>query len=270
MIYIASALYEEGKSFIEKFRAKKDMTYKRLQVFRGNEAVIIICGTSMIKSAVNVTEVLCKEDIGEKDFFFNIGICGGQRGKTEKGEIYYINKITDMTTGKSYYPSVLYRQEFKEGEIAAYSTEVTDGLIGDISMCDMESAAIYQSAVRFFENDRMIFLKTVSDYCDGNYDIVEIKEIIEKANERIYEWVKRFCCEENNDDERIIDEFCRKMRFNENMTRRAKELLLYYECDGGDIEKFTEEFIKENAIGEISGKREGKEYLDRLERKIIQ
>ena len=270
MIYIAAALYEEGKSFIEKFAAKKDMSYKRVQVFKGNDSVIIICGTSMIKSAVNVTEVLCREDIGDNDFFFNIGICGGQEKKTKKGEIYYINKINDMTTGKNYYPGVLYSHGFKEGELATYPMEVKNGLTDDITLCDMESAAIYQSAIRFFENDRIIFLKTVSDHCDGKYGIGEIKKIIENANEKIYEWIKNFCYEENNEDKKIIDDFCVKMKLNENLARKARDLLMYYECDGGDIRKFTQNFMKENAIGEICGKREGKEYLDILERKIIQ
>ena len=106
MIYIVTAMYCEAQSLIAYFHLKKDTAHTRFQVFWKEEAGIrlIITGTGEIAAAAAVSSICTEYGVGPGDFLVNIGVCAG----SEDG-MFLCSKITEESTGKTFYPDMLYR-----------------------------------------------------------------------------------------------------------------------------------------------------------------
>lgn len=83
----------------------------------------------------------------------------------------FCNKITEQTTGRTFYPDVIYRHPFAEAEIVTQAVpyrganETQDPENGaGARLYDMEAAAVYQAGAYYFGPHQMTFLKVVTDH----------------------------------------------------------------------------------------------------------
>ena len=67
------------------------------------------------------------------------------------------NKLTEQMTGRTFYPDMLMKANFRECEIVTVARVLNEG--SDSVVYDMEAAAVYQAAAFFVGPHRMHFIK---------------------------------------------------------------------------------------------------------------
>ena len=185
MLTIYCALYPEAKEIIRTFQLKKEITRAHFQVFSDEKKTIrlVLTGVGAIAAATAVAELSALFPPKETDLLLNFGTCGAE-ADVSVGEIFLCNKLTEESSGRTFYPDMLYRHPFGEAEL--YScvslqtkeqlerrSEERDKPGGKGSFCiqnrhvrlyDQEAAAVYQAGSYFYGPHRMLFLKAVSDH----------------------------------------------------------------------------------------------------------
>ena len=94
------------------------------------------------------------------DVVINIGTAGS----SDLTGLFIVNKITDESTGRDYYPDILRVSGLPEASLITVDQVKTDPEDG--CLYDMEASALYQTCSKLFSPDRLIFLKMVSDNGD--------------------------------------------------------------------------------------------------------
>ena len=183
MIYIFTALYCEAHIFIQKYNLIKNQEITWFQEFY-NETIgirLTVTGVGEIAAATAIGSVCSIYKPTQEDFLLNVGICAHT---TKKDGIFLCNQIIEKTTGKTFYPDMLYCHNFSEGTIVTgmlpWNTPNNNRSIAEKPsaeiLYDMEAAAIYQAGIHFFGPHQMIFLKIVSD--NGIVDKFSKEQII--------------------------------------------------------------------------------------------
>ncbi|EYE89351.1 nucleoside phosphorylase [Fervidicella metallireducens AeB] len=271
MIYIATALYSEAQPFIDKLNLKKDNEITKFQVFKNKNYTLIITGVGKIPSAIAVTYLLSKSNIGKDDFFINIGLCGCRDKMVSIGSTFICNKIVDNDTGFSYFPDILFEHPFSEGSITTYS-KVVKGCKSNELLADMEASALFQAAGVFFQPHQIMFFKIVSDYLTGEFipnDIVY--KYISNNADKIIEFVDRL----NNkfklnplwteEEKNILHKTSESLKLSVTMENELTQLLTYYKLKNGDIFNLLAPYLKV----ECKSKKEGKIYLEQIKQSIV-
>ena len=130
MIYIFTALFCEAAPLIRAWNLKKTEKNLKWDVYVDEEKTrcLVITGVGPIASAAAVSAVFTKFEAAKRDVMINIGTCCVIAGKTPSertkiGDILLINKLTDGTTGRDFYPDMNVTGEIKESAITSV-TEV--------------------------------------------------------------------------------------------------------------------------------------------------
>lgn len=168
MITIITALYPEAKPFVESLHLKKNLQETHYQLFEGDELRLLITGAGMIAAAAVSARHFSLYPPQPSDLVINCGIAGcTSEADTCIGDLFLISQITDQTTGRTYYPDLLYRNPFSLRSLTTVAAPCTDssGFSDDCAvLIDMEAAALYQTLLPYFSPERMFFFKAVSDF----------------------------------------------------------------------------------------------------------
>mgnify|MGYP004659277591 CR=1 FL=1 len=121
MVYFFCALYEEAQFLIEAFQLKKNPEIHAFPIYESRkemhpELTLVITGPGAIPAATAVGYLAARDDRREEGLLINIGSCGGGE-KFPVGTVTLGNKLWNETTGRSYYPDILFRHPFREVEI---------------------------------------------------------------------------------------------------------------------------------------------------------
>lgn len=112
--------------------------------------------------------------------------------------IFLINKITEQSTGRTFYPDMLLKSDMEECEAVTAAKPITEAEIENLSdnsaqvscVYDMEAAAVYQAASLFVGPHCMHFIKVVSDSGE-RIDQSRITEVFAAANDTICGYIDR-------------------------------------------------------------------------------
>ena len=130
MIYIACALYDEAVPWIKALKLKKNTAASKFQIFESEAAYLAVTGTGMMNAAVALTYLCTLHMPGKHDIFVNTGVCGAAKECGAPGSLYLIHKITGASSGRSYYPDILYGHPFSEGAVTSFfavQEQIPDG-----------------------------------------------------------------------------------------------------------------------------------------------
>lgn len=230
----------------------------------GDDMTYIVMGIGPENAACSVKKIIDSGKAGPFDKIVNVGVCGSGEDLTA-GEIYFINKITDMVTGKDYYPDLsLFGTKINEGHLFTSDDIVRDPKPGELY--DEEAAAIFEAGQKFFSPDSMLFLKIISDHGteiptkDQVSDMVlEKKDIIRSAIEKLMARAKEQ--EEYSDIPDLSIELCLTQAMKNDMNN-----LLRYAKAAGKLD-LVEDYIsglKETGELPAKSKREGAVYAKRI------
>jgi nucleoside phosphorylase len=196
MVTVFCALYCESEEIISHYQLHKDNSNSRFQVFADLDGTIrvVITGVGAIAAATAVGSTAERYSIGKEDMLLNFGVCAGVN--VPCGDLYLCSKLTELETGRTFYPDMLYRHPFGEaalvtgrnmwtgiGEAESASEPAAPRAVINseevkqpeartqelaATLYDMEAAAIYQAASYYVGPHRMQFLKLVSDNGTGS------------------------------------------------------------------------------------------------------
>ncbi len=288
MIYLFMALYREAGGLIREFGLVKNTENTWFQEFCNEERGIrlAVTGVGEIAAAAVVSAVCTRYRTAGRthapkdDFLVNLGICGGTAG-TEG--IFLCNKLTEQATGKTFYPDVLYRHNFKECGIVT-GMRPWEGVpeekdVPERCLYDMEAAAVYQAGLPFFSPHRMVFLKIVSD--SGGVEAVttgHVAALTEKYKDEIAGFLGRLSAaaesggRENKQKERtermLCERLCEALHCSQAMREALWQHLKYAWLAGRDCASVAEGMYREHLLP-CRDKREGKKCFEELKRRLL-
>lgn len=290
MIYIITAMYAEAHAFIERFHLKKDPSHTRFQVFQNTDEgiLLVISGTGPVPAAVAAGSILTQFEAGEEDFLINAGICAGIRNASDcgtenlckAGEIFLGCKIREKTSGRTFYPDLLYRHEFREAQIVTGVKPYDGTEPGDegFYLYDMEAAAVYQAGAFFLGPHQMSFLKVISD--DGNAQDVtseRIRYLMDGNMEGIADYIARLQSaagkqrrEEGflEDAQELFERLCADLHCSRVMSEALRQHMRYFVLAGADFKTVIEELYREGKLP-CKDKREGKQRFEELRERLL-
>jgi len=184
LIYLVIALLAEAKPIIKHLKLTKTAD-KPFKIFSSPKYRLIISGIGKEKATVATSHLLTLIPPTTNDFLFNIGICGAPK-EFEIGEAIMINQISSSI--KHLYPDMLLRHNYRESEILTVESVQDE----NHSICvDMESSALFTTALYFLKTSQLGFIKVVSDHFSSKIPTKEyVNSLIEphvESFERLFE-----------------------------------------------------------------------------------
>lgn len=298
MLYLSFALYKEAEPFIKELRLKAENRCKGFQVFSNENVKLVINGSGNIPAAVNLTDFFSGERISKDDYFINIGSCASPSANN-LNQIFLCNKIIESSTGRSFYPDVLFNHNFEEAicitspvplKNTEHMTSIKDSLLFDIEkrtpvIFDMEATSCYQAAIRYFKTDRMCFIKYVSDTGSDNVISVTPNKVVRKS---VFESLYNLFYEikgiepsdfslsdtlaETHHRERaaLAAEFLAPLlSCSVTMKHELEKLFLYYACSGKDALEKAKDFADKHNDMLPAHKKQGTSLLAKLKDEIL-
>jgi len=158
-IFIYAALPCEAKPLVDHFKLKKDTTIQPFAVYLNQDICLTVTGLGKSAMAAGVAYTQALFASVEHPVLVNIGIAG--HIDHALGSLFLIDKITDIDSGKSYYPPLVFTPPCPTANIQTVSRPQ---LVYDREhLCDMEASAFYETAVRFSTGELIHCLKVISD-----------------------------------------------------------------------------------------------------------
>ena len=274
MIYIFSAFYAEAKNIIDHYGLKKEKSPEmvRFDVFANESIRLVITGIGEINAAAAVSNIGGAYGISPYDEILNVGCGAGFSSDICLGSIFLGNKLTEQMTGRTFYPDMLMKANFRECEIVTVARVLNEGC--DSVVYDMEAAAVYQAAAFFVGPHRMHFIKLVSD-AGERIDQSKITELFALQEDKICGYIDRLlsaCADKAPMDDaqsswnmyRLICD----MRCSKVMGDQLAQLIKYCRLSGIDYKAVLDEYYT-NGLLPCESKREGKKCLFELKQRLL-
>ena len=205
MVYIFAAHKGEVEHLIKKLSLGKRKTSFPFLQYEGEEILLTITGQGQINASVSVAATLQEEKAKKGDILLSLGsaalILGKNRTASEEmmGRWFWVQKLEQQSTGRCFYPDLLYKLDFPEaglltgdkilefgsmgyGEISGnsdskedivsegYSDSKEDIVSKEFSgfekllLYDMESTAVFHAANFYLAPEDFFFLRCVTDF----------------------------------------------------------------------------------------------------------
>lgn len=274
MIYIFSAFYAEAKNIIDHYGLKKEKSPEmvRFDVFANESIRLVITGVGEINAAAAVSNIGGAYGISPDDEILNVGCGAGFSSDICLGSIFLGNKLTEQMTGRTFYPDMLMKANFRECEIVTVARVLNEGC--DSVVYDMEAAAVYQAAAFFVGPHRMHFIKLVSD-AGERIDQSKITELFALQEDKICGYIDRLlsaCADKAPMDDTQsawnIDRLTSDMRCSKVMGDQLAQLIKYCRLSGIAYKAVLDEYYT-NGLLPCESKREGKKCLFELKQRLL-
>ena len=274
MIYIFSAFYAEAKNIIDHYGLKKEKSPEmvRFDVFANESIRLVITGVGEINAAAAVSNIGGAYGMSPDDEILNVGCGAGFSSDICMGSIFLGNKLTEQMTGRTFYPDMLMKANFRECEIVTVARVLNEGC--DSVVYDMEAAAVYQAAAFFVGPHRMHFIKLVSD-AGERIDQSKITELFALQEDKICGYIDRLlsaCADKAPMDDTQsswnMDRLICDMRCSKVMGDQLAQLIKYCRLSGIDYKAVLDEYYT-NGLLPCESKREGKKCLFELKQRLL-
>lgn len=274
MIYIFSAFYAEAKNIIDHYGLKKEKSPEmvRFDVFANESIRLVITGVGEINAVAAVSNIGGAYGISPDDEILNVGCGAGFSSDICMGSIFLGNKLTEQMTGRTFYPDMLMKANFRECEIVTVARVLNEGC--DSVVYDMEAAAVYQAAAFFVGPHRMHFIKLVSD-AGERIDQSKITELFALQEDKICGYIDRLlsaCADKAQMDDTQsswnMDRLICDMRCSKVMGDQLAQLIKYCRLSGIDYKAVLDEYYT-NGLLLCESKREGKKCLFELKQRLL-
>ena len=204
MVYIFAAHKGEVEHLIKKLSLGKRKTSFPFLQYEGEEILLTITGQGQINASASVASTLQEEKAKKGDLLLSLGTAAAILGRNRAsedllGRWFWIQKLEQQSTGRCFYPDLLYKLDFPEaglltgdkilelasmgdGEISGdsdskedivsegYSDSKEDIVSKEFSgfekllLYDMESAAVFQAANFYLAPEDFFFLRCITDF----------------------------------------------------------------------------------------------------------
>jgi adenosylhomocysteine nucleosidase len=172
-IFIYTALPCEAKPLVEYFDLKKDVSVQPFAVYVNHDICLTVTGLGKSAMAAGVAYTQALFAKVEHPVILNIGIAGHKDHLL--GDLFLIDKIIDIDSQKSYYPSLVFTPPCPTGSIQTSSKPQLN--YESAHLCDMEASAFYETAVRFSSSEFILCLKVISDNQLSTVENIQPKQV---------------------------------------------------------------------------------------------
>jgi nucleoside phosphorylase len=157
--FIFTALPCEAKPLVNHFKLKKDLSSHPFALYHNDNRVLAVSGCGKIAMAAAVAYSLAKFKPQAHPVLLNVGIAGHKTATL--GELFAADKISDIESGKHFYPQLICKRPCPTLTINTVSTPETT--YRDNCLYEMEASAFYEIAARFTSTELIQAFKIVSD-----------------------------------------------------------------------------------------------------------
>lgn len=206
MVYIFAAHKGEVEHLIKKLSLGKRKTSFPFLQYEGEEILLTITGQGQTNASVSVAATLQEEKAKKGDLLLSLGSAAAILGRNRAaedllGRWFWIQKLEQESTGRCFYPDLLYKLDFPEAGLLTgdkileidsmgrrdtvseghsdskedivsegYSDSKEDIVSKEFSgfekllLYDMESAAVFQAANFYLAPEDFFFLRCVTDF----------------------------------------------------------------------------------------------------------
>lgn len=285
MITFITALYPEAKELITKLNLKKQEKETLYQLFEGEEIRLVITGTGMISAATAVARHFANYPAKSgQDIAINLGVAGyapGNKGTASVGDAYLACKLTESTTGRTFYPDFLYRHNFRLLPLVTVPVVCNNAAaFSEETLIDMEAAALYQSLLPHFSPDRMFFFKVISDIPGAlNSQSIHPEQLLSPHVDAILSFAKQLhqdlgktCFQKpalTEEELALSASVTSLLPMTEAMQRDYRRLLLYAKLADKPLATLLQSFLTDLQGTNIRGKKQAMPYLEHFRETII-
>ena len=271
-VLLAITLHAEARPVIDRFRLKQDAS-SGLPVFRRDDVWLTVTGTGSMKSAIATTHLITQVEKGENTVIFNLGIAGHTQqageGPVSVGDPFLVNKITERSTGRFFFPDMLARTPLAESPVTTVDRPLDRADAGGVEpgLVDMEAAGFYQAAAAFLPPHRIGCVKIVSDHLETRrLDKRRVSELIAGSLEAFEETIAAYrkVSDGGQDvltdaDVRTVERLRSRLRLTASRHRMLADLVRSYKLHTGsdvpDLSKFTRVTVKTKQEGDAQFER---------------
>lgn len=273
MVYIFAAHKGEVEHLIKKLSLGKRKTSFPFLQYEGEEILLTITGQGQVNAAASVSATLQEERAKKGDILLSLGTAAAILQKNPKGEgnhaplfregtkfdaslsvtggkgegllgrWFWIQKLEQESTGRNFYPDLLYKLDFPEASLltgdkiweldtvkdCTWSKSHTDSqrdrganvYTDSLLLYDMESAAVFQAANYYLAPEDFFFLRCVTDF--GIAPVEEKvqfsksgNQFFDKTNSASMNWKEKMQNLLQREEEKILS-------FIEELRERSKE-----------------------------------------------
>lgn len=279
---IFSPLYMEAAPWIERFHLKQQPEVHGYACFQNEEEniLLVIGGTGKIAMAGAVSGTLQNHPCDQLILFSG---CAGLKGQ-KAGDVFLVNKVTDLETGMSYYPDLLYRSYLEEGSLLCgelplgmhrkgrdvpepYDAEKT-ARNTDYDLYDMDASGVALMAEKFLGPHQITILKTVTD-AGKQVSRQSYEAFMKEGAEKAFSYVEmlRKMPGKAEEDDADLEEIADEMHCSAVMRAQLKQLDRYAQASEQDMYRIVQEFHEEGLLP-CKDREEGKKVLHALGRRL--
>ena len=314
MVYIFAAHKGEVEHLIKKLSLGKRKTSFPFLQYEGEEILLTITGQGQINASVSVAATLQEEKAKKGDILLSLGsaavILGKNRTASEElmGRWFWIQKLEQESTGRCFYPDLLYKLDFPEaglltGDKILERTSMGDrdtvskghsdseGVSGfsNIFLYDMESAAVFQAANFYLAPEDFFFLRCVTDFGVNPGEETDsfassslswkekLQSLLQKEEEkvlRLIRFLQEKSIERRKEEEgelafqQQLQSLSESLHCSFVMEKQLERLLRYAFLQGISPEEIRE-YLERNFGGKEGDKRAGKKAFSSLKQWIL-
>lgn len=272
MIFLVTALSHEAGPLIRHFHLSK--AEGSLPVFSGEEITLIETGSGPLSAAAVTAAVLARSAVQPADFLINLGIAAGLHQEA-KGSMVLIHRLSDLSSGRDYYPDILAASLHEEARLFTGSTVYEDGTdslpaFSGSAVYDMEGAAIFHAASLFLAPHQMRFLKVISDAGKELPSSADIRAMIEAVLPQLEAEIEamKLQCSLTAPAAIETDAIAALFRPSLSMKRQIHQLLLYCELAGIDWRRTIGQY-QEKQLLPAKNREEGKKRLEEVRNELL-
>ena len=176
MLNIITALPCEAKPLIKHYRLNGRQAENGFRIYEDEQLRLIIAGIGKTAAAA-ACAYLQGLDSHHKHAWLNLGIAGHR--ELAIGEAVMAHKITDTSTGMSWYPAMPFKTPCQTAALLSLDRPNTDYNCDNVY--DMEAAGFYSTAIRFNSSELVQVLKIISDNHTnpaGQVSAAQVEQII--------------------------------------------------------------------------------------------
>ena len=276
MIYIVVALFHEAKTFINYYNLKQVNNTTKFRIYKNDDISLVITGTGPINAAIGTTYILTSSSVNSNDILLNVGICGSADKSFDIGQVMLCNKIIDNSSGKSFYPDIIFKHPFKEATVETFNNPIINNgkksLLTAGQLVDMEASGIFEAASMFISLQNIYFIKIVSDYLNSDsITSSNINELIGKNINDIGIWlrtIEKEICYKNYhigmQDKQMLESICERLKLSVTMRHQLFEFSKLYCIRTGKDLGFMNDYLNI----ECNSKNEGKKYFAEIKKRL--
>ena len=240
---LITALRQEARPVIEALGLKQDTGSRKIPVYAGEDAMLVITGMGKVRAAIATTHLMHLAPRQARLRLINLGTCAAVTDQLTLGEAVLAHKIWDHATKREFFPDVLLKHPLQEVSLGTFDRPVT-GVKQPNLPCqtvDMEASGVFQAAHLFLAPHQMMFLKVVVDYVQSSaYDL---SEMLRCYNLSVPDWlplITEACAWDGSapalteGQERFLAEVAVHMRLTQTQTRQLEKAAQRFMVRGGE------------------------------------